>query len=45
MFAVLNREFTQEEDEMTPTLKLKRQVILDHFSDEINAIYGEDNTD
>ena len=45
MFAVLNREFTQEQDEMTPTLKLKRQVILDHFSDEINAIYGEDDTE
>ena len=44
MFAVLSREFTQEEDEMTPTLKLKRQVILDHFSGEINAIYGEDDT-
>ena len=45
MFAVLNREFTQEEDEMTPTLKLKRQVILDHFSDEIDAIYGEDDSE
>lgn len=45
MFAVINREFTQEEDEMTPTLKLKRQVILDHFSDVINDIYGEDDTE
>ena len=45
MFAVLSREFTQDEDEMTPTLKLKRQVILDHFSDEINAIYGEEDTE
>jgi long-chain acyl-CoA synthetase len=45
MFAVISREFTQEDDEMTPTLKLKRQVILDHFSDEINAIYGEDDAE
>ena len=45
MFVVLDREFTQDQDEMTPTLKLKRQVILDHFSDEISAIYGEDDSD
>lgn len=45
MFDVLDREFTQDRDEMTPTLKLKRQVILDHFSDKISAIYGEDDTE
>ena len=31
-FTILPREFTLEEDEMTPTLKLRRKVILDHFA-------------
>ena len=43
MFTVLNREFTQEQDEMTPTLKLKRRVIHEHFADEIKSMYGADS--
>jgi long-chain acyl-CoA synthetase len=38
-FTVLPREFTLEHDEMTPTLKLRRKVILDHFSRELEALY------
>ncbi len=38
-FTVLPREFTLEEDEMTPTLKLRRKVILDHFAPEAAALY------
>jgi long-chain acyl-CoA synthetase len=38
-FTVLPREFTLEEDEMTPTLKLRRKVIMDHFSRELAALY------
>ena len=45
MFTVINREFTQEQDEMTPTLKLKRRVILEHFSDEIKGMYGGESAD
>jgi long-chain acyl-CoA synthetase len=39
-FAVLPREFSLAEDEVTPTLKLKRQVILDHFASDYDALYG-----
>ncbi|MDX6475420.1 MAG: long-chain acyl-CoA synthetase [Gaiellaceae bacterium] len=38
-FTVLPREFTLENDEITPTLKLKRKVVLDHFADEAAALY------
>jgi long-chain acyl-CoA synthetase len=38
-FTVLPREFTLEHDEITPTLKLKRKVVLDHFADEAAALY------
>ena len=41
-FALLEREFSQEEDEMTPTLKLKRNVIIEKFAKEINGLYPED---
>jgi len=38
-FAVLPREFSIAEDEVTPTLKLRRKVILEHFADEVEALY------
>ena len=38
-FTVLPREFSLEEEEMTPTLKLRRKVILDHFAQELAALY------
>ena len=38
-FTILPRDFSQEEDEVTPTLKLKRKVILDHFAREIEELY------
>jgi long-chain acyl-CoA synthetase len=31
-FRVLARDFSAEEDEVTPTLKLKRRVVADHFA-------------
>jgi long-chain acyl-CoA synthetase len=38
-FTVLPREFTLEQDEITPTLKLRRKVVLEHFADEAAALY------
>ena len=38
-FTVLPREFSLEEEEVTPTLKLRRKVILDHFAGEFAALY------
>ena len=39
-FHLIDREFTAETDEMTPTLKLKRNVIMKNFADQINQIYS-----
>jgi len=41
-FRVLPRDFTIEHDELTPTLKLKRKVILDHFAEDVAALYEPD---
>ncbi len=40
-FAVLPREFTVEEEELTPTMKIKRRVVHEHFAAEIDALYAE----
>jgi long-chain acyl-CoA synthetase len=39
-FAILPRDFSQEEGEVTPTLKLRRKVIHEHFADEIERMYA-----
>jgi long-chain acyl-CoA synthetase len=39
-FAILPRDFSQEEGELTPTLKLRRRVVQEHFSDEIERLYS-----
>ena len=41
-FVLLPRDFSQEEDEVTPTLKLRRRVIHEHFADEIERLYARD---
>jgi len=38
-FAILPRDFSQEEGELTPTLKLRRKVVHAHFADEIEQLY------
>jgi long-chain acyl-CoA synthetase len=38
-FVILPRDFSLEEDELTPTLKLKRKVVLDHFATEVATLY------
>jgi long-chain acyl-CoA synthetase len=38
-FAILPRDFTAEEGEVTPTLKLKRSVCHQHFAAEIEQLY------
>jgi long-chain acyl-CoA synthetase len=39
-FTILPRDFTQEAGELTPTMKLRRRVVHDHFGDEIEALYS-----
>ncbi|HEY7197504.1 MAG TPA: long-chain fatty acid--CoA ligase [Gaiellaceae bacterium] len=38
-FAILDRDFDLERGEVTPTLKLRRRVVLDHFADEVEGLY------
>ncbi|HXA27473.1 MAG TPA: long-chain fatty acid--CoA ligase [Candidatus Angelobacter sp.] len=38
--AVLDRDFDPEQDELTPTLKVKRRAVAEHFSDVIEALYS-----
>ena len=38
-FRILPRELTLEQDEITPTLKLRRKVVLEHFAADAAALY------
>ena len=40
-FTILTRNFSVEDGELTPTLKVKRAKVNDHFADEIEAMYSE----
>ncbi|HUR86355.1 MAG TPA: long-chain fatty acid--CoA ligase [Solirubrobacteraceae bacterium] len=39
-FAVLERDLSQEEDELTPTLKVKRSVVYERYADVFADLYG-----
>ncbi len=39
-FRLLSEEFSQEKEELTPTLKLRRHIIEDHHKKEIRDIYS-----
>jgi len=43
-FVILPRDFSQEEGEVTPTLKLRRNIIHEHFADEIERLYAGDGS-
>jgi long-chain acyl-CoA synthetase len=39
-FEILPRDFSADEDELTPTLKLRRRVVQEHFADAIERLYS-----
>ena len=39
-FVILPRDFSPEQGEVTPSLKLRRRVCEEHFSEEIDALYA-----
>jgi len=40
-FAILSRDFSADEGEVTPTLKLRRRVVQEHFAEEIERLYAQ----
>ena len=40
-FTILPRDFTMDAGEITPTLKVRRRAVQEHFSAEIDALYAE----
>ncbi len=40
VFRILPRDFTEATGELTPSLKVKRVVVMKEYADEIDAIYG-----
>jgi long-chain acyl-CoA synthetase len=43
-FVVLERGLAEEHGELTPTMKPRREVVADHFADEIERLYGASET-
>jgi long-chain acyl-CoA synthetase len=41
-FAVLEGDFTEENGYLTPSLKLKRNIVMKDFHDQVEALYAGD---
>ncbi len=41
-FKILHRNLTVEDGELTPTLKVKRAKVSDHFAEDIESMYAEE---
>ena len=44
-FTILPRDFTMDAGEITPTLKVRRRAVQEHFAEEIDALYAEPYVD
>lgn len=40
-FTILPRDFTEAEGHLTPSMKLRRDVIMRDFTDEMEGLYGQ----
>lgn len=43
-FTILPRDFSLEEEEITNSLKVRRHVVMEHFAQEIEAMYGKNTS-
>jgi long-chain acyl-CoA synthetase len=43
-FSLIDHEFTVETDELTPTLKVRRRVVMEKYKDLIEAMYRTSDT-
>ena len=41
-FFVLDRDLSQQEGELTPTMKVKRNLINDRYADRFDALYRKE---
>jgi long-chain acyl-CoA synthetase len=41
-FAILDRKLSQEEGELTPTMKVKREKVYENFGETIDSLYDDD---
>jgi long-chain acyl-CoA synthetase len=39
-FVILPRDFTADAGEITPTLKLRRRAVLEHFEAQVDELYA-----
>ena len=40
-FAILDRELTVEDGEITPSMKLRRKIVIDRYRGTLDALYGD----
>ena len=40
-YTILPRDFSPEEGEVTPTLKVKRKTVLEHFAGDVEQLYAD----
>jgi long-chain acyl-CoA synthetase len=43
-YVILDRDLSLELDELTPSLKVRRGTVIDHFTDVIDDIYADEST-
>ena len=40
-FAILAQDFTESGGQLTPTLKVRRNVVMEQYADQIASLYAE----
>ena len=40
-FTIVPQPLTQENGELTPSLKVRRKIVQAHFKDQIDSMYGD----